>query len=701
MLAKYTQLRSLGKGGMGALYLASEKIAQSQRLVVIKEMLDYYDPQDPQGEEKARKRFEAEAGTLASMNIPGIPQIFDYFTEGGRYYIVMPFIEGENLETGLTHLDDNGLLVPGKPYPLDKVRQWGARLCRILENLAIHNVIHMDIKPANLIVDKSGEIWLVDFGTAKSPRVASLGSQVGLQKSSIYGTVGYAPPEQVAGKPEARSDVYALAATLYHLMTDDDPREPPHDFSRLGSLHRDLARALQQALVKDVSRRIHAAEFGRLLEGHSGPRPAFRWQDGTTSHEPGDLVMTANRLWLEALEYFKGDDWIKWFKDLHRHDLVARLQAIRSREANIELALDALLRELDPSLPPPRLTCTVTALDAGILPWQAHRHLDMKAINLGGGCLQARAVNVPAGLRVKPDQFTTHDACPVKVTVDGRALSPSSSPQTLHLDIDGGKAGTLRLPVTVTVPEPALHINPQNIDVGPMYRGETRPLAFRVSNPGKSPFVAEARSNVGWVAAKPAHFRCASGASQDINLVLDSTGLPFGECSAQVSIIVRAGSWQLTEQVHLAAYVSPWKNFIKYWLPPLAWVIGWLLYGTLGAGVLGMIAGKFFGSIEAVSTGVLVGALIGMLVYAFPGAISGSLGAVGTKRGLAGARRGVIAGLIPGAVAGGIAGSLAYKLLLWLGIGISGEFGLGLFGALLGMMTGVVFGVALWFLPRQ
>ncbi|MBN2549856.1 MAG: serine/threonine protein kinase [Anaerolineales bacterium] len=686
---------------MGALYLASEKIAQSQRLVVIKEMLDYYDPKDPQGEEKARKRFEAEAGTLASMNIPGIPQIFDYFTEGGRYYIVMPFIEGENLETGLTHLDDNGQLVKGKPYPLDKVRQWGARLCRILENLAIHHVIHMDIKPANLIVDKSGEIWLVDFGTAKSPRAASPGSQVGLQKSSIYGTVGYAPPEQVAGKPEARSDVYALAATLYHLMTDDDPREPPHDFSHLGRLPKDIARALQLALTKDVHRRIHAAELGHLLEPHSGPRPAFRWQDGTISHDPGDLVMTANRLWVEALEYFKGDDWIKWFKDLHRHDLVARLQAIRSKEADSDLALDALLRELDPSLPPPRLFLSMTALDAGILPWQAHRHLDMKAVNLGGGCLRAQVVNITPGLRVKPDKFTTHDACPVKVTVDGRALSPSSSPQTLHLDIDGGKAGTLRLPVTVTIPEPELHIHPPNIDAGPLYRGEAAPLAIRVSNPGKSPFVAEAHSDVGWVAVKPAHFRCAPGASQEINLTLDSTGLSFGECSAQISITARAGSWQLTEQAHLAGYVSPWKSFIKYWLPPLAWVTGWLLYGTVSAGVLGMISGRLIGALTALSTGILVGALIGMLVYAFPAAIGGSLGALGTKMGPVGTRQGIIAGVIPGLIAGGIAGGLAYRLLFWLGIGISGELGLGLFGALIGMMIGTVLGIALWFLPRQ
>jgi serine/threonine protein kinase len=81
-------------------YLARETLANAQRQVVIKEMLDYYDPADPHSAARAHKRFETEAGTLVTLSYAGIPQIFDYFSEGGRNYIVMQFIQGQNLESG-------------------------------------------------------------------------------------------------------------------------------------------------------------------------------------------------------------------------------------------------------------------------------------------------------------------------------------------------------------------------------------------------------------------------------------------------------------------------------------------------------------------------------------------------------------------------------------------------------------------------
>lgn len=207
----YRIVQSLAKGGMGALYLA-EDLGAFNRLCVIKEMLDYFDPNNPQEVTKARQRFEDEARVLATLKHSGIPDIYTFFSEEGRNYIVMQFVDGENLEQRLAREG---------PQKLADVARWGVQVCKVLEYLARvrpNPVVHHDIKPANLILDKnSGEVGLVDFGTAKARLTLQPGGKVGLQKSSIYGTVGYAPPEQYQARSEPRSDIYALAATTYHL----------------------------------------------------------------------------------------------------------------------------------------------------------------------------------------------------------------------------------------------------------------------------------------------------------------------------------------------------------------------------------------------------------------------------------------------------------------------------------------------------
>src|SRR4051794_11290815 len=255
---RYTIQRALSKGGMGAIYLASDH-ETFDRPVVIKAMLDYFDPHDIREAEAAKARFLHEARTLSTLRHPAIPQIFTYFADGPHNYIVMEYIEGADLEKGLTHEDDaTGRLVAGQSYNARDVLRWSIALCRVLDYLANrqpHAVIHHDIKPANLLLDgSSDDIRLVDFGTARARLLVQAGAGVGLQKSSIFGTQGYAPPEQYGGQSEPRSDVYALAATLYHLLTDDDPRSHPFDFPHLKHLGA-LGKVLAPALKQDVRER--------------------------------------------------------------------------------------------------------------------------------------------------------------------------------------------------------------------------------------------------------------------------------------------------------------------------------------------------------------------------------------------------------------------------------------------------------------
>jgi serine/threonine protein kinase len=262
----YRIIRPLGEGGMGAVYLAANTRA-FDRPCVVKEVIEYYDPTDPEARHDAVQRFEAEARTLASLKHPGIPDIYAYFSERGHNYLVMEYIEGPNLAQGLTHEQD-GRIVKGRPQPVQDVARHTIQICEVLIYLQQRRppVIHNDIKPANIILDKnSRRAVLVDFGTARVRYAHQVAGQPGRQQSSIYGTEGYAAPELYDGQAEPRSDVYALAATVYHLLTDDDPRTHPFRFRKMDTLPEPLRPVLRDALRTDVDARPSAAEFARRL----------------------------------------------------------------------------------------------------------------------------------------------------------------------------------------------------------------------------------------------------------------------------------------------------------------------------------------------------------------------------------------------------------------------------------------------------
>lgn len=251
----YRIVKPLSEGGMGKVYLAKD-LQAFERLRIMKEMLDYFDPHDPQEVANAKKRFEEEARLLARLRHLGVPDIIAYFSEGERNYIVMEYIEGDNLQE---RLERSG------PQKSEEIARYGVQLCEILEYLASLTppVVHHDIKPANIIIDKNtGTVRLVDFGTAKARLTVQPGGKVGLQESSIYGTAGYAPPEQYQGQSTPKSDVYALAATMYHLLTDDDPGDHPFSFPRLSQVES----ILDKALEPDIHKRINATEFRQALE---------------------------------------------------------------------------------------------------------------------------------------------------------------------------------------------------------------------------------------------------------------------------------------------------------------------------------------------------------------------------------------------------------------------------------------------------
>ncbi|HEV2883685.1 MAG TPA: serine/threonine-protein kinase, partial [Pyrinomonadaceae bacterium] len=202
---RYRIVRQLGRGGMGAVYEAVD-----QRLgitVALKETLS--------SEASMRRQFEQEARLLASMQHPALPRVSDHFVEGNRAFLVMQFIGGVDLARIIAQQ-------PG-PFPRDQVVAWADQLLDALIYLHSRDrqVIHRDIKPHNLKLTASGQIALLDFGLAKSqPTDTSVTSS-----HAFFGyTRHYAPLEQIQDqRTDPRSDIYALGATLYHLLTGTKP----------------------------------------------------------------------------------------------------------------------------------------------------------------------------------------------------------------------------------------------------------------------------------------------------------------------------------------------------------------------------------------------------------------------------------------------------------------------------------------------
>ena len=248
---RYLIQEVIGTGGMSAVYRARDMhFPNIVRLVAIKEMVP--NTRDPVVRENIYRHFEREAHILASLRHPSIPQIYDYFLANNRAYLVLEFVHGKDLEMLLN--ETQGF------FPVEQVLTWAVELCDVLEYLHSHRppVVFRDMKPSNVMINQSGRVVLVDFGIAKLFQ--------GGQKGTMIGTEGYAPPEQYRGEATPLVDIYALGATLHHLLTRQDPRlEPPFSFDSRPiravnpSVPPELEAVIMRALAYEPSERFQSA----------------------------------------------------------------------------------------------------------------------------------------------------------------------------------------------------------------------------------------------------------------------------------------------------------------------------------------------------------------------------------------------------------------------------------------------------------
>lgn len=237
---RYKIIRQLGQGGMGAVYEAHDNVFDTS--VALKQvMINVSSAYDTKAQEMATLAFEREAKILARVNHENIPHVKDYFTEDDAQFLVMELVDGDEL--------GKLLLARKSPFPVATIIEWTDRILDALEYLHSQNppVIHRDIKPQNLKLTTRKKIKLLDFGIAKGTE--STAANTVTNQTFIAATLNYSPLEQMLRvldptflavithkygqkiddvleqNADVRSDLFALGATMYHLVTNISPTE--------------------------------------------------------------------------------------------------------------------------------------------------------------------------------------------------------------------------------------------------------------------------------------------------------------------------------------------------------------------------------------------------------------------------------------------------------------------------------------------
>ncbi|MFW5713230.1 MAG: serine/threonine protein kinase [Brevefilum sp.] len=257
---RYQVEKIIGQGGMGSIYLAGD-LRLEGRLCAVKEV--EYDRALPEEMlTEARNQFQREATILARLDHPNLPKVSDFFSIEARDYLVMDYVPGKDLRQLMMEARQQGTFIPE-----EKVLDWASQLASALNYLhhQEHPILHRDIKPSNLKLTPNGLVKLVDFGLVKllAP------GEITITVLQGQGTALYTPLEQYggdSGHTDARSDIYAFAGTLYHLLTNEPPLNVRDRFLNPGSLTR--IREINPSVSVRTEKAVHWA-----LQLHPEDRP--------------------------------------------------------------------------------------------------------------------------------------------------------------------------------------------------------------------------------------------------------------------------------------------------------------------------------------------------------------------------------------------------------------------------------------------
>ena len=283
---RYRVVSLIGQGGMGAVYLTDDTRLPGRRCALKEIRLP--SGMAPEAESQAREQFHREASILARLDHPNLPKVSDFFFSD-RDYLVMDFVPGTDLLEVVRQARRKGRFLP-EPQVLG----WIEQLVDALSYLHRQDppVLHRDIKPANIKLTPEGDIKLVDFGLVKPMDPDDVSTFTGLRG---VGSIPYTPLEQYgefSDHTDVRSDLYALGATLYHLLTGNEPPSAQEVFLNPDAL----------VAPRQVNPDISPATEGAILAA-MGPHPGNRpptvdaWFHLLRSGEPLPLPVVKPSLW--------------------------------------------------------------------------------------------------------------------------------------------------------------------------------------------------------------------------------------------------------------------------------------------------------------------------------------------------------------------------------------------------------------------
>lgn len=262
---KYEILKEIGHGGMSVVYLAMDKRLNKQW--AIKELQKK--ARDANNEIVIQSAI-AEANMIKKLDHPALPRIVDIIDEQDVIYVVMDYIEGETLDYVVNQYGAQSQ---------EQVIDWAKQLCQVLHYLHTRTppIIYRDMKPANVMLKPDGNLKVIDFGIAREYKSSNL------QDTICLGTRGYAAPEQFGGQgqTDARTDIYCLGATLYHLVTGHNPAEPPYEIYPIRHWNSQLSGGLENIIEKCTQlnpndRYQSCAELLYALEHYEEEDDAFK-----------------------------------------------------------------------------------------------------------------------------------------------------------------------------------------------------------------------------------------------------------------------------------------------------------------------------------------------------------------------------------------------------------------------------------------
>jgi len=398
---RYVVERRLAQGGQSAVYLVRDT-AEGNAPRALKEMSQAH--LLPHERERAVNQFLREAQMLQQLDHPMLAAVYESFMEDDKHYLAMEYVPGKTLEDEMIEL--------GRPMEWERVIPWGMRLCDVLEYLHTQTppIVYRDLKPANVMLTPDGALKLIDFGIARRLIPARM------RDTAQLGTDGYAPLEQYASKSEPRSDLYALGASLYHLLTGRVPENAPLRSSggRLPSI-RTISPRVPEAVERVVMQAMNLHPDDRFPDARALRAALTR----LLPHEPPATPPAAT------------------VKSATAATSTGRMRARTS----------AVL--------PPKLHIWPLRLDGGELAASASIDLELELANHGGGELSGHVESSTRSVAVAPARI---DGATTSLRV---RISPGNSPDgatagtySCHISVRTN-GGVQTIPVRFTVPAPA------------------------------------------------------------------------------------------------------------------------------------------------------------------------------------------------------------------------------------------------------